>query len=96
MLNQPIFDHARCHDPTRRLPSGMDSTHLTRQQADKLRADIRRQLAYLNKLAARMQALRWPLDDPVCREALRARDAVQSLYTAALGARQMDAGTRKS
>lgn len=66
----------------------MDSSHLTRQQAERLRADIARQLVYLNKLCARMQSLRWPLDDPVCREALQARNAVQALYVAALGAGQ--------
>jgi hypothetical protein len=67
----------------------MDSSNLTRLQVDRLCADVRRQLRYLNKLCARIQQLRFPLDDPLCREVLRARDAVQSLYTAALGAGQV-------
>jgi hypothetical protein len=58
----------------------MDSTRLRPEQLAKLRAQISRQLEYLNKLCARMQTLRFPLEDPVCREALRARSHVQALY----------------
>ena len=56
-----------------------------------LREQVRRQLRYLNKLCARLQTLRFPLEDPLCREALRARDAVQGLYTAALASGHGDA-----
>jgi hypothetical protein len=71
-----------CHD------AEVDSTHLTRQQAEKLAANLGRMLRYVNKLCGRMQQLRFPLEDPVCREALRARSAIQGLYTAALAAGQ--------
>ncbi len=55
-----------------------------------LREQVRRQLRYLNRLCGRLQTLRFPLEDPLCREALRARDAVQGLYTAALASGQSD------
>ena len=60
----------------------MDSTRLRPEQIATLRAQVGRQLGYLNKLCARMQQLRFPLEDPVCREALRARSQLQSLYDA--------------
>jgi hypothetical protein len=60
----------------------MDSTQLRPEQIARLRSDIGRQLGYLNKLCGRMQKLRFPLDDPVCREALRAREKVQRLSDA--------------
>jgi hypothetical protein len=41
------------------------------------------QLAYLSKLVSRMQILRFPDEDPVWREAMRARSASQALYDAA-------------
>jgi hypothetical protein len=65
---------------------GMTSADLSPAQADRLRADLGRQLRYLNKLCARMQAQRWPLEDLVCRETLRARDAMQELVRAAASA----------
>jgi len=61
----------------------MDSRTLTPAQADKLRAIVARQLDYLNRLCGRMHEQRWPLEDVLCREALRARDAVQRLSDAA-------------
>lgn len=64
----------------------MDSSHLTSRQAEQLGATLRRQLTYLNKLCGRLQLLRFPLDDPLCREALRARDAIQALYDATAAA----------
>ena len=37
---------------------------------------------------ARIQQLRWPPDNPVCRDAIEARTAMQRLYTAVQGAGQ--------
>jgi hypothetical protein len=48
----------------------------------RLKEEIGRQLQYLNRLCARMQSLRWPVDDPVCRAATTARNALQDLYSA--------------
>lgn len=62
--------------------AGVDSSDLTPEQVERLRATVGRQLRFLNKLCARMQKLRWPVEDQVCRDGLRARDAVQDLYTA--------------
>lgn len=61
----------------------MDSSHLSTEQVVALRAVVGRELRYLNKLCARMQVLRFPPDDALCRAAQRARDALQDLYTAA-------------
>ena len=66
----------------------MDSRNLTHKQACYLLTDVGRMLHYLNALCGRMQQLRWPLEDPVCREAMEAREAMQRLYTAAQGAGQ--------
>lgn len=66
----------------------VDSSNLTRRQADRLRNDVARQLVYLNKLCARIQSLRWPADDFLGREAVRARNAVQALYIATQGVGQ--------
>lgn len=60
----------------------MSSDDLTSQQAEALRQTIGRQLRYLNRLCARIQVLRWPLDDPVALAAQQARKAMQDLYTA--------------
>ena len=49
----------------------------------RLQQTLRRQLQYLNRLCARMQRLGFPLEDPLCHPAQRARDALQDLYTAA-------------
>ena len=64
----------------------MDSTHLTPQQIDRMNAILSRHLKYLDKIIHRAQVLRWPDDDPVGREALRAREAVMRLVTAVRGA----------
>ncbi len=61
----------------------MDSSHLTTEQIARLRAVLGRELRYLNNLCGRMQALRFPPEDRLCRAAHRARDAAQDLYTAA-------------
>lgn len=61
----------------------MDSSDLTPEQAMRLRATLGRSLRYLNRLCARTQRLGFPLDDPLCQVAHRARDAMQDLYTVA-------------
>ena len=61
----------------------MDSSHLKPEQVARLQATLGKQLRYLNRLCARMQRLSFPLDDPLCQPAHRARDAMQDLYTAA-------------
>ena len=82
-----------CYSPiesaARRLPSrqtaikcGVDSSHLQPEQIAQLRRVVGRDLRFLNNLCARMQSLRFPVDDPLCRAALTARDAMQDLYTA--------------
>ncbi|HWE01891.1 MAG TPA: hypothetical protein VG326_05725 [Tepidisphaeraceae bacterium] len=60
----------------------MNSSHLHPEQVVRLRAAVGRELRYLNNLCGRMQTLRFPPDDPLCRAAHRARDALQDLYTA--------------
>jgi hypothetical protein len=60
----------------------VDSTDLKPEQVARLKASLLKHLNYLNKLCTRMQRLGWPLDDPVCRAAMRARIAAQDLYSA--------------
>jgi len=57
----------------------MDSTRLATEQADRLHARVGEMLRYLNRLCDRMQYLRFPVDDPLWREAISARDAVRGL-----------------
>lgn len=59
----------------------MDSSYLTSEQVERLRAIVGRDLRFLNRLCARMQRLAFPLDDPLCQAATRARDVMQDLYT---------------
>ena len=49
-------------------------------------------MRFLNKLCARMQKLRWPVEDQVCRDGLRARDAVQDLATFGGDERPLNSG----
>ena len=60
----------------------MTSADLKPEQIARRRREIGRQLRYHNRLCARMQRLGWPLDDTVAREAARARNALQDLFTA--------------
>jgi len=60
----------------------VDASHLQPEQIARLRGVVARDLRFLNKLCSRMQSLRFPVDDPVCTAAHRARDAMQDLYTA--------------
>ena len=58
----------------------MDSTQLTTEQAERLNRQAAAMLRYLNRLCDRMHRLHFPLDDPLRREATRARDAMQGLF----------------
>lgn len=60
----------------------MTSADLTPEQAQRLRLAIARQLRYLNRLCGRLQSLRFPVEDPLCAAALRARNAMQDLHVA--------------
>jgi hypothetical protein len=61
----------------------MPSAHLTEEQRAKLVAQLRRHLDYLNRLNTRIVKKRWPLEDPLCTNAILARRAMQALYDAA-------------
>jgi DNA-binding CsgD family transcriptional regulator len=69
-----LLDGHRTNAADKPLPDGdwlatiiaMDSASITPAQAEKLRADLARQLDYLNRLCARMQMQRWPLEDQLC------------------------------
>src|SRR5579872_2446920 len=62
---------------------GMDSSHLKPEQIEAMVRVFGRHLRYLNNLCARMQKLRFPDDDPLCREAQTARAAAQRVFDAA-------------
>jgi hypothetical protein len=57
---------------------------LTRAQAAKLKEQVRRQLAYLNRLVERMKRLGFDPTDPLYTAAIKARDAQQDLHVAAI------------
>jgi hypothetical protein len=59
----------------------VDSTDLKPEQVARLKASLLKQLTYLSKMTTRMQRLGWPLDDPLCLAAMKARTAVQDLYS---------------
>lgn len=71
------------NDTRGRMLSIVNSSDLQPEQAARLVESIRRQLVYHNNLCARIQSLQWPVDDPVNRAALVARNALQDLLTAA-------------
>ena len=73
----------------------MDSTRLTREQADRVRRVVARHLRYLNRLCDRMNRLGFPPADPLFDAADRARRAVQDLHVAALYAKCQH-GARKT
>ena len=60
----------------------MDSSSLKPHQVDNLRQHVRRELRYLSALCSRMQQLRFPNDDPLCRAALDAHAAMERLHMA--------------
>ena len=57
----------------------MDSRRLKLQQVAQLQAAIDKQLRYVSRLCERMEKLDFPPDDPLNREALRARKAIREL-----------------
>ena len=57
----------------------MDSRRLKLQQVAQLQAAIGKQLQYVNRLCERMEKLGFPSDDPLNREAMRARKALREL-----------------
>ena len=61
----------------------MDSSDLTPQQVERLKAVVGRQLRFLNRMVARMQQRQYPLDDPLWLAGVTARNAAQDLLTAA-------------
>ena len=58
----------------------MTSADLKREQVEALSRTLGRNLRYLNRLCARMQRLRFPIDDPLWQSAAAAREAMQRLY----------------
>lgn len=71
---------------------GVGSAHLTREQADCLRAQIDRQTRYLQRMVEQMRKLRWDEDDPLWEPTLQALYAMQNLRMHAMGAGCGDAG----
>jgi hypothetical protein len=61
----------------------MDSSHLTRQQAEALRAQVAVRLRWLNRLTARMQRVGFSPQDELFLATQRARNFMQDLMTAA-------------
>jgi hypothetical protein len=60
----------------------VDCNDLSPEQILKVRASIRRQLRYLNRLLERMTRRGFPGNDPLYLTALRAQAEVQGLYVA--------------
>ena len=69
--------------PERRHDEGVDSSHLTRQQAEALRLQVAQRLCWLNRLAERMQRVGFSPQDDLFLAAQRARNSMQDLTTAA-------------
>jgi hypothetical protein len=61
----------------------VDSTLLRPEQRGRLVAELERQHRYLQKLASRMQMLRFPEEDPVNQHVLQARAVIQNLLISA-------------
>ena len=61
----------------------MDSADLTPEQAERLGADVRNMLRYLNRLCQRMTRLGFPVHDPLYVAVVKARAAIQDLHMAA-------------
>lgn len=61
----------------------MTGEDLTAAQLEAFTAQVMRQLRYHNRVIARMERLGWSVNDPLWREALRVRDALQGLRMAA-------------
>jgi hypothetical protein len=59
---------------------GLESIDLTKEQAAKLNAQLRRILRCLNNLEKRMNVLDFPNNDSLLQEAAKVGDAVQTLF----------------
>jgi hypothetical protein len=89
-----MFVFHRTNPPRAPLPmpvvnaavGGMGSAHLTRDQADRLRAHIERETRCLQRMIDRMRKLRWGEDDPLWEPTLQAFYAMQRLRMHAMGA----------
>jgi hypothetical protein len=68
---------------TRGYADGVDSSDMTPEQAERLKAVVSRQLRFLNRMVGRMQQRQFPLDDPLWLAGVAARNAAQDLLTAA-------------
>ena len=62
----------------------MRGKDLSRAQAARLKEQVRRQLAYLNRLVERMKRLGFDPTDPLYTAAIKARDAHQDLHVATI------------
>jgi hypothetical protein len=60
----------------------VDSSNLTREQLEGVKASVSRQLRYLNRLIERMARRGFPPNDAVYAAALWAQAEVQGLYVA--------------
>jgi hypothetical protein len=60
----------------------MDAKSLTVGQRGAIRRQVLRHREYLGKLAARMESLGWPADEPMRVSAVQSRDAVQGILDA--------------
>jgi len=60
----------------------VDSTDLTPEQAERLKAIVGRQLRFLNRMVGRMQQRQFPVDDPIWVASIAARNAAQDLFMA--------------
>ena len=61
---------------------GVDSSNLTSEQLERVKASVSRELRYLNRLIERMARLGFPPTDAVYAAALRAQAETQGLYVA--------------
>ena len=61
----------------------MDSHDLRPNQAERLGAQVRPMLRYVNRLCERMIRLQFPVNDPLQLAAVKARAAMQDLHMAA-------------
>ena len=60
----------------------MDSSDITPEQAERLKAIVGRQLRFLNRMVSSMQQRQFPVDDPVWVAGIAARNAAQDLFVA--------------
>src|SRR6185436_12517432 len=76
-FNNQIHFLASFADGCGRYDAAMDSSGITREQAERLRQQVQRNLQYMNSLCRRMEKLGFPTNDPLLEAAMKARHAVQ-------------------